>query len=71
MAALVLARNDVSEDDIYNFVSSIYDNLDEVTAAHAKGSELSLEFASSITDIPYHPGAAKYFEEKGITVSTK
>jgi TRAP transporter TAXI family solute receptor len=70
VGAVVIARNDVAEDDVYNFVSSIFENLDDVKAAHAKGEELSLEFASSIKDVPYHPGAAKYFEEKGITVAT-
>ena len=71
VGAIVIARDDVADGDVYNFVSSIFENIDEVSAAHAKGSELSLEFASSITDVPYHPGAAKYFEEKGITVPTK
>lgn len=71
VGAVVIARDDVDEGDVYNFVSSVFENLDEVKAAHAKGEELSLEFATSITDVPYHPGAAKYFEEKGFTVSTK
>ena len=34
-------------------------------------SELDLTFAASVTAVPYHPGAAKYFAEKGITVPTK
>ena len=71
IAALVLARDDVADADVYNFISSIFDNLDEVTAAHAKGAECSVEFASSVTDIPYHSGAAQYFAEQGITVPTK
>ena len=68
VAAVVIARNDVSEAAIYNFVSAIFDNIDEI--GHAKKAELSLDFASSITDVPYHPGAAKYFAEKDITVNT-
>ncbi len=69
VGAIVIARDDASEDDIYNFVSAIFDNIDEL--AHAKSAELSLEFAASVTDVPYHPGAAKYFTEKGFEVSTK
>ena len=65
VGALVLARNDVADADVYNFVSSIFDNLEEVTAAHAKGAELSVEFASSVEGIPYHPGAIQYFEAQG------
>ena len=69
VAAVVIVRNDVSEDAVYNFVSSVFENLEEVTAAHAKGAECSVEFAASITDVPYHPGAAKYFAEKGVEVA--
>ncbi len=61
----------MSEQAIYEFVSTIFENLDAISAQHAKGNELSLEFASSVTSVPYHPGAAKYFAEKGITVPTK
>ena len=71
VGAVVIARDDVSEEDVYNFVSGVFENLEAITAVHAKGAELSLEFAASVTDVPYHPGAAKYFAEKGITVPTK
>lgn len=71
VGAVVVARDDVSEGDVYNFVSCIFENLDTITAAHAKGGELNLEFASSVTAVPYHAGAAKYFAEKGVTVATK
>ena len=69
VGAVVIARNDVSEDDVYNFVSAVFENLDNL--AHAKAAEVSLEFATSVTDVPYHAGAAKYFAEKGFTVPTK
>lgn len=71
VGAVVIARDDVSEDDVYNFVSTIFENMDEITVAHAKGAELNLEFAASVATVPYHPGAAKYFTEKGITVPVK
>lgn len=71
VGAVVIASDDVSEDDIYNFVSSVFENVEDITTAHAKGAELDLEYAASITSVPYHAGAAKYFEEKGLTVETK
>lgn len=71
VGAVVIARNDVADEDIYNFVSTIFENIDTITEAHAKGAELDLEFAASVTAVPYHPGAAKYFEEKGLTVATE
>ena len=69
VGAVVIARDDVSEDDVYNFVSDIYENA--ANLSHGKASELDLEFAASVTAVPYHKGAAKYFAEKGITVPTK
>lgn len=68
VGAVILARNDVSEDAVYAFVKDIFDNAAGLTASHAKYAELSLEYGSSITSVPYHPGAAKYFAEKGFTV---
>ena len=71
IAAVIIAADSVSEDAIYTMTSTIFENLDEISVQHAKGLEASVEFASSITDVPYHPGAAKYFAEKGIEVPTK
>lgn len=68
VGAVVIARDDVPTDEIYAFVSTIFDNLDAITAQHAKGGELSIEAAASVKGVPYHPGAAKYFEEKGYKV---
>ena len=68
VGAIVIARDDVPTDEIYAFVSTIFDNLDAITAQHAKGGELSIEAAASVKGVPYHPGAAKYFEEKGFKV---
>ena len=69
IAAVVLVRNDVDEDTVYSFASTIFENMDAIAEQHGKGAELSLEFATSITDVPYHAGAAKYFAEKGIEVA--
>ena len=71
VGAVVIARDDVSEDDAYNFVSGVFDNLDAITASHAKGAELNLDFAASVASVPYHPGAARYFSEKGYDVPVK
>lgn len=71
VAAVVLAADSVSEDAVYDFVSTIFSNISAVTEQHAKGGELSLEFASYITDVPYHAGAARFFAENGIEVATK
>ncbi len=65
--ATIIANEDVTEDEAYTIVSTIFEGKDAITEAHAKGAELDLEYASSC-GLPYHPGAAKYFAEKGLEV---
>ena len=69
--AVILANESVDQDAVYNFTKSIFDGAEAQPDAHAKYSELSLEEATSITSVPYASGAAKYYEEQGIEVSTK
>ena len=71
VGAVVLARDDVSADDVYKFVADMFDNASSLTSSHAKYGELNVEFGASITSVPYHPGAAKYFAEKGYDVAVK
>lgn len=71
VGAVVIARDDVSAEDVYNFMFGTFENLESITAAHAKGAELSLEFAASYGAVPYHPGAVEYYKEKGIEVPAK
>ncbi|MBQ2756784.1 MAG: TAXI family TRAP transporter solute-binding subunit, partial [Oscillospiraceae bacterium] len=69
--ATLIVSTSSSEDDVYKVTKAIFDNIDAITAAHAKGAELSLENATEGMTAPFHKGAAKYFAEKGITVESK
>ena len=69
--ATLIVSTSASEEDVYNVTKAIFDNMDAIKAAHAKGAELSLENATSGMTAPFHKGAAKYFAEKGITVDAK
>lgn len=71
VGAVVIARDDVSVANVYNFLYGVFENKEAISAAHAKGADLDLNFAASYTAVPYHPGAVKYFGEKGIKVSGK
>ncbi len=70
VGAVILARNDMPADAIYALTADIFDNYTELGSSHAKYNELNMDFAASITSVPYHPGAAKYFTEKGFNVPT-
>ena len=69
--ATLIVSADASEEDVYNITKSIFDNKETITAAHAKGAELSLENATQGMTAHFHKGAAKYFAEKNITVEAK
>lgn len=69
VGAVVIANDSVSDADVYNFLYGVFENLDSL--AHDKANELSLDFAASVTDVPYHPGAVQYFADKGIDVPAK
>ena len=68
--ATIIANEQVSEEDAYLIVKTIFEGKDAITEAHAKGAELDLEYASTC-GLPYHPGAVRYFAENGITVEGK
>jgi uncharacterized protein len=59
----------IPEDLVYRMTRVIYENWDEVLASapwwDAPG-EASLESGPAITTLPYHPGAIRYFEERGV-----
>ena len=65
--ATIIANSAVSDEEAYTIVKTIFEGKEEITASHAKGAELDLEYASTC-GLPYHPGAAKYFAEQGYTV---
>ncbi|MDD6478453.1 MAG: TAXI family TRAP transporter solute-binding subunit [Oscillospiraceae bacterium] len=69
--ATLIVSASASEDDVYNITKAIFNNIDAITEAHAKGAELSIENATEGITVPFHAGAAKYFKEKGVTVETK
>lgn len=69
--ATLIVSASASEDDVYNVTKAIFDNIDAITKAHAKGAELSIENATDGITVPFHKGAAKYFKEQGVTVEAK
>jgi len=71
IAAVLLVKDTVSEDAVYALCADIFDNAPNLIESHAKYGEVSLEFGASVTSVPYHAGAAKYFAENNFTVATK
>jgi hypothetical protein len=64
--AILAARAEMEEAMAYQITKAIFDNLKDIERAHAKGKELTLESALTGMSIPLHPGAEKFYKEKGI-----
>ena len=69
VGAVVVAHKDVSEDAIYAFTKDMFDDPKSLSSSHAKYNELNLDYATSVTTVPYHEGAKKYYSEKGYKVN--
>jgi uncharacterized protein len=62
--AMLVVRDDLSEDLVYEITKAIFENTGQI--AHAKGKLIKAEKALNGVGIEVHPGAQKYFDEKGI-----
>lgn len=67
--AILVARSDLPEALVYDFTRVIFENLEGGTgfyAAHPAAKNITLASATDAMPIPLHPGAAKFFKEKGV-----
>lgn len=64
--ATLVASDKLSEQEVYDICKALFEHLDEFGEAHAKGKEVTLEDAVKGISATQHPGAVKYFTEKGV-----
>jgi hypothetical protein len=54
----------------YSIVKTIFDKRDDLIAVHKESANIKLENQkANATPIAFHPGALKYFAEKGVKVN--
>ncbi len=56
----------VSDDLAYQMTKLVYESLPELANSHAAGKEIKLETAANGSPVPLHPGAIRYYKEKGL-----
>lgn len=66
--SIEFADSRMTDDVAYRIVKNIYENLEEVGSYHNLAKKMKLENAlmGLPKEVPVHPGAAKYYKEKGI-----
>jgi TRAP transporter TAXI family solute receptor len=67
---LLVAHEKMDDKTAYNIVKAVFDHKPELVAVHKEAENFKLETQkAAATPIPYHPGAAKYFAEKGVKLN--
>ncbi|MDB2551252.1 TAXI family TRAP transporter solute-binding subunit [Paracoccus sp. (in: a-proteobacteria)] len=62
----LVSSSNVSDDLAYQMTKLLYENLDELKAAHAATASIDVQNALKGMPIPVHPGAQKYYDEVGV-----
>ncbi|MCL4746613.1 MAG: TAXI family TRAP transporter solute-binding subunit [Burkholderiaceae bacterium] len=67
---ILVAHEKMDDKTAYDIVRTIFEKRDELIAVHKEAANFRLESQkASATPIPFHPGAAKYFAEKGVKLN--
>ncbi|MCS6945607.1 MAG: TAXI family TRAP transporter solute-binding subunit [Sutterellaceae bacterium] len=62
----LVTHEGVPADVVYTMTKSLFDNLDQLVAAHAAAKGIVRETAAQNLPVPLHPGAERYFREAGL-----
>lgn len=63
---ILIVNAKMPEQQVQNILKTIFDNLEDVKQIHPEAKSLSVAGAAGSSSIPFHPGAIKYFTEKGV-----
>lgn len=62
----LVTHSGVSEQTVYTMTKTMFENLDQMVAAHAAAKGIKLENAAKNPPVPLHPGAERYYKEVGV-----
>ena len=62
----LVTHEGVPEETVYQMTKQLFENLDQMVAAHKAATAISLAKATDGMPLPLHPGAARYYKEKGL-----
>jgi len=67
---LLVAHQNMDEKTAYNILKAVFEHRDELIRVHKEAENFKLENQkASASPMPWHPGAVKYFAEKGIKLN--
>ena len=63
---LLVTNDKVSDEVAYQMTKGIFDNLERLGNSHSAGRQIKLESAVDGLPVPLHPGAERFYREKGL-----
>lgn len=66
VANILICRDDLSTDMVYQMTKALYENQKDLVTAHSAAKYMVLKNALNGLTVPLHPGAEKYYKEVGI-----
>lgn len=62
----LVTHSEVSDETAYQMTKQLFENIPALTAAHKAAENIRIEDALKGMPIPLHPGAERYYKEKGL-----
>jgi len=62
---ILVTRADLPDDVVYQMTRLLFENLTRLGNSHSAAKDIKLETAAKNLPIDLHPGAARYYQEKG------
>jgi TRAP transporter TAXI family solute receptor len=66
---ILVASDKMSDQMAYNIAKTLFEKKADLVAVHKEAENIDLKNQTVQTPLPFHPGAKKYLEERGIKVN--
>ena len=66
--AMLICEAGLPDNVVYRFTKALWENIADLHKVHPKAALITLETALNGVSVPVHPGAARFYVEKGMTV---
>lgn len=63
---LLIVNESISDDLVYEITKNLFENVDTLVQSQDIAKEITLESGINVSGLPLHPGAERYYKEKGV-----
>jgi TRAP transporter TAXI family solute receptor len=63
---IFVTQDTMDEKLVYAITKTLFEKKSDLVAVHKEAQKLTLVSASTLAEVPFHPGAVKYYREQGV-----